>query len=144
MKKLLFYPLIILFLFIFNLSCNKTNDVVPYTPVDIYISLSNPEFYALNAIGNYIAITGGYKGIILYRKGNNEFIAFERACTYDPECSRLEIDEERYLLTHHDCCGSEFSILLDGAIVTSPASLPVKQYHVTFYPNNNSLHITNY
>jgi len=141
MKYFLYFALF--FLLLPCSFCDSYDDLIPYVPVDITISLNSPEFYELNAVGNSVAVTGGYRGIILYRKSPDEFLAYERACTQDPDCNRLEIDQNRMMATHHDCCGSEFSIILDGTIVTGPAVIPLKQYAVIFYPQNNSIRITN-
>ena len=127
--------------FSFFFSCDTSQDNIPYIYVDIYIDLNKPEFFELNAIGNYVYITGGYQGIIVYRSSLDEFFAYERTCSYDIDC-RVDVDEKTgYMID--TCCGSEFSLSMDGVVAKGPATLPLRKYKAIYYPNNKTLRITN-
>jgi len=132
-----------LLLLTLNIQCKSEKDPIPYVYVDIRISLNTPDFYPLNAIGNSVFVTGGYKGIVIFRKSIDEFLAFDRACTFDPDCERLELDDTHTKLVHTNCCNSEYSLLLDGHPVHEPAKMPLKRYKVVYYEGLNSLEITN-
>ena len=134
----------ILMIFILSITfsnCNTYQNPIPYEYIDVTIDLNKPEFFDLHAIGNYVYITGGYKGIIVYRNSTDEFSAYERTCTYNLDC-RVSVDENGYNLID-TCCGSEFSLTMDGEVVKGPASIPLRKYQTIFYPNNNSLRIMN-
>ena len=136
-----------LFLFTIILSviffkCKDKEDRVPYAPVDIYINLNSPEFTDLNVPGNSVMITGGVRGIIIYRSSEYEFIALERNCTYQPsnECARVEPLDISSPIAIDSCCGSKF-LLQDGSVIKGPASLPLVQYQTSY--NGSTLYIYN-
>jgi len=129
---------------IFIAGCKKdTPNNVPNAVVDIYIYPNLPSFVNLNAIGGWVSITGGVRGIIVYRKSSNEFMAYERNCTYqstDPApCAMVDVDASNIIVTD-TCCNSKFSIF-DGNVTQGPAGLPLKAYNTTF--DGNTLHIYN-
>jgi nitrite reductase/ring-hydroxylating ferredoxin subunit len=121
--------------------CKKddANDVAQY-PVDFYLYLNEPSNFALNAVGGYLYLGGGTKGIIIYRKTQTEFNAIERNCTYDPgeNCSLVEVQSG--ITAIDSCCGSKFSIY-DGSIITGPAAQPLYFYYTSYDPASNSLHV---
>lgn len=133
---------IILSLLFANISCKDKDDVIPYVYIDFYLYLSDPDFSNLNAVGNYVYVTGGFSGIVIYRKSLEEFVAFDRACTFQPskECERVEIDESG-LFAICPCCNSKYTIT-DGYVYEGVATRPLKEYG-TSYDGNNTLHIFN-
>lgn len=136
-KKALF---LILLLYSF-LSCKKEDDVIPYIYVDLYIYTSEPSFVNLNAVGGWVYVSGGSRGIIIYRKTNDEFVALDRHCTYEPSnsCATVEVDSSNVMAVDN-CCGSKFQ-LIDGAAINGPATVPLKQYHTSF--DGSVLHVFN-
>jgi len=138
MKKFCFF-LILLFI-----SCGK-NDEIPYEYVNIAINLDFPDYMPLNAIGNSLMVKGGVKGIIIYHKSKNEFVAYERTCPFDPKhkWGKVSIDKKINSVATDTVCGSKFSLILDGAVLQTPASLPLKMYFTSYNPNTNILYITN-
>ena len=135
--KIVFF---LLFMFAYT-ECKTPENKIPYVYVDFTIDLDNPEYYELNAIGNYVYVTGGVSGIVIYRDSRDIFFAYERACPYDPECGRVTVDEDSYRLVD-TCCGSEFSLTMDGAVLKGPAEMPLRKYNVFYYQATNSLRIS--
>ena len=136
--KILFFSF-----FIFSsLQCKMPENKIPYVYVDFTIDLDKPEFFELNAIGNYVYVTGGVSGIILYRDSRDVFIAYERACTFDPERGRVSVIANKYKMVD-TCCGSEFSLTLDGAVLKGPAQLPLREYKTYYFPATNELRVVN-
>ena len=122
--------------------CKKRkNTVIPYIPVNIYIYPSDPNFNKLNTPGGWVYLNGGSRGIIVYRRSNEEFVAYDRHCTYDTEnaCGQVEVTSTQ-ITAIDSCCMSEF-VLTDGSVVKSPASAPLQPYQVNY--NGNELHIFN-
>jgi len=142
--KLLSFTLSLFYIFIaaVNIGCNKRkNTVIPYTPVNVYIYPSDPNFNKLNTPGGWTYINGGSRGIIVYRRSNEEFVAYDRHCTYDTENSCGQVEVTATQITAIDsCCMSEF-VLTDGSVVKSPATAPLQAYQVSY--NGNELHIFN-
>ncbi|MES2139430.1 MAG: hypothetical protein V4511_06955 [Bacteroidota bacterium] len=123
-------------------ACKKdTNNGVPITPVDIYLYTNNPSFVNLYGVGGWVYITGGVRGILVYRKSPSEFMAYDRNCTYQSSdaCATVVVDATNILATD-TCCHSKFS-MYDGSVTQGPAGLPLKAYNTTF--DGNVLHIYN-
>ena len=138
MKKVLIALFVILLV-----SCSKSQDQVPNVAVDFYIYLNEPAYVALNVPGNFVYVTGGYKGIIVYRENFDLFRAYDRTCTFDPYVTASIVTVDTSGLGLSDLhCGSKFNIL-DGSVVRSPATRPLKQY-VADYDGANIVHVHSY
>jgi nitrite reductase/ring-hydroxylating ferredoxin subunit len=124
---------LLLLFFVFLLTACKEDEYIPYTPVNISIDVYSALYGDINVVGGYMYITGGYKGIIIYRKSQEEFVTMERACPYKPllDCERLAVDDSTLLFVKDDCCGSKF-LITDGSIINGPATKPAKLYNNSF------------
>lgn len=123
------------------LSCEKGNSSgIPYAYVDIYININEPAFFNLSAVGGFEYINGGSQGIVLYRKSNDEIVAFDRHCTFNVEQNCRVAVDSTFIFLHDTCCNSSF-FLMDGTVNQGPATLPLKFYNVDF--DGSNLHIYN-
>lgn len=124
-------------------SCKKDSQPgqVPNIYVDINIYTTDPLFSNLNPVGGWTYVSGGSKGILVYRKSNTEFMAYERHCPYRPQdpCGQIEVDLTN-LQAVDSCCSSKF-LLTDGSVTIGPSPFPLKFYQNTF--DGNVLHIFN-
>lgn len=142
MKKI--FRIFIAFIFVLSgPACKKQDDIVPNVYVDVFVYLNQPANVSLNSIGNWKYIDGGVKGtagIVLYRRSMDEFVAFDRVCTYQPKnlCA-VEVESSNVQLKDA-CCGSKF-LLYDGSPSNGPASRALKQYNVSFL--NGVVHVYN-
>jgi hypothetical protein len=141
------------FFILVNCNQNNTDDYygIPYVTVNKTINLDLPSYSNLVSIGGYAVIGNeGYRGLIVYHDGNDEFIAIDRACTYNTieECAYVSVDNSGVFLKcgHYDgntwipCCNSKFT--MDGySIQEGPAKYPLKHYQV--FQSGNILTITN-
>jgi len=133
--------LIVFFLFILP-HCKKNDDPVPYVYVNFYVNINSPQFTSLTSVGGWVYVTGGYKGIVLYRNSIDEFYAYDRACPYKPTTGCEHIDVEDNGITVIDsCCGSRF-LLMDGSVVNGPATISLTHYKTYF--NGTTVQVTNY
>ena len=123
---------LIVLLIIVVASCKKdnTNDIAQ-NYVDYYLYINEPSNIALNAVGGWMYVPAGTKGIIVYRRSQSEFTALERNCTYDPNapCSLVKVLSG--ISSIDSCCNSRFSIY-DGSVINGPATQPLYQYNTTF------------
>ncbi len=136
--------MLLLILVITN-SCkkDKQSENVPKVYVDLLLQLNLPSYTALNTINNWVYVNGGNRGIIVYRRTSQDFVALERNCTYDPEKSTATVEVQSNNITAIDSvCGSKFQIT-DGSVTQGPASRSLVQYHTDFDAGNNTLHIYN-
>lgn len=116
--------------------CTGTNSVIPNVPVNIVLTVSNPQFINLNSVGGYVQITGGSRGIIVYRASIDEFRAFDRHCPFNvDEGCRVSVNSTSIIAVDDLCCGSEF-LIVDGSITQGPATFPLKGYATSFDGNN--------
>jgi hypothetical protein len=123
--------------------CKKDNSTIPNVNVDVYVYLTQPSNIALNSIGGWVYVSGGVKGIIVFKKSSNEFAAYERACPYDPSVSAaiIEVDSSNVIGIDHNC-GSQFS-LFDNSILQGPTSRGMKMYYTEYNSTNQTVYIHN-
>lgn len=123
-------------------SCKKeARSDIPDANVDAYIYINNPTYINLSVVGGWTYVNGGVRGIVVYRKSSNEFMSYERNCTFQSTdaCATITVDKNSIMATD-SCCGSQF-LLTDGSVIKAPAAIPLKQYRNTF--DGNVLHIYN-
>ena len=108
-------------------SCQKEEDYIQNVVVDINLNLTLPEFSDLQTVGNSVFITGGVKGIIVYRQGFDSYKTYDRNCSFEPSLSCARIDSVNSSIAICKCCNSKF-LLSDGTPFDGPALLPLKQY----------------
>ncbi len=139
MKTLKYLSLsVIVFLLIASTwSCGEKqkHDSIPEVPVNLYLDINSTMYIELNTIGGWVYLTGGYKGILIYRISVDEFVAYDRACPYDPfdAASRIVMDPSGLTCSDSNCT-SQFGIL-DGSVIKGPATIPLKRYN-TYYDGN--------
>jgi len=141
-RKILFASLFISNLF-FNYGCIKSNQIVPYVYVDLYVNISLPSYSSLNAIGGWVYVSGGSQGIIIYRQTADQFSAYDRHCTYNAEnpCGSASVDSTNSFV-NCSCDGSQYQ-LYDGLVIQGPATYSLKGYQTSFDPMTNTIHIFN-
>ncbi|MFN5912560.1 MAG: hypothetical protein ACK45H_14555 [Bacteroidota bacterium] len=136
-KFLLFAVVAMLF------ACTKNaNHPVPNVPFDITIDINLPSYNALIGVGNYAYVNGGSKGVIVYRRSIDEFVAFDRHSPVDINgtCDPLVPDTNNFLTLLDPCSDAKFS-LYDGSPM-SGSDFGLRQYQ-TFYNGSNLLRIYN-
>jgi nitrite reductase/ring-hydroxylating ferredoxin subunit len=126
----------------FFIACKKQNkNPIPESYVSFYLNISSTLYLNLASVGGWENITGGYKGIVVYRKSSDEFVAFERACPHDWEIDSAYVSvDPSGLILNCKSCSSEF-LILDGSIVKGLSSLSLKQYKTYF--DGQTLHVYN-
>lgn len=96
---------------------------------------------ALNSPGGAVVISGhGVAGIIIYRRADNVFVAYDRCSSVNPQNKCAVTLDNPNLTVTDPCSGAKFS-LFDGTPVKAPATKSLKSYHVT--ANSLYLMVTN-
>ncbi len=141
-RKRYILALLLLVYFFAGLGCNKERyERVPNVFVNFTIDLNQAQYTPLQITGGWVYVTGGYRGIIVYRKTFEEFVALDRTSTYKPESEgNRVVVEENNLIAADTVSGSRF-LLLDGSVVEGPAPFGLKQYRTSF--DGVHIHITN-
>lgn len=125
-------------------SCGKNNqNPVPNVPVDVTIDLGLPSYFSLQGVSGYAYVNAGSRGIIVYRKSINEFIAFDRHSPADPEgiCPLPLYPNPNNFLELIDSCNVASFSLYDGSPISN-SEFGLRQY-ATQYNGANSLRIYN-
>jgi nitrite reductase/ring-hydroxylating ferredoxin subunit len=127
---------------VFVLGCKRDDPGgVPITPVEISININNPSYAALAVTGGWLYLSGGSRGLIVYRRSPEEFVAMDRHCTYQPgELCRVFVDDSEVIARDSLCCGSAF-LITDGSVTQGPAALNLQRYNTSF--NGTTLRIFN-
>ena len=123
----------------------KNDNPVPEVYVNFTIELANPLYQPLLNVANAVYIeNAGNKGIIVIQTDVDQFSAYDATCTYDPEngWGRVEVETNGIFATDKEC-GSQFSLMMNGAINKGPAKYPLQPYAVDYNPNLRTLHIHN-
>jgi len=115
-------------------SCTKDENTIPDVYVNFRIQASE-----IGGVGNAIYTTDNYgvRGIVIYHKNSNEYVAYERTCSYRPSnsCEVVQFNDEiNPVFLVDSCCTSQF-LLDDGTPFNGPALLPLKQYYTYFDGN---------
>jgi nitrite reductase/ring-hydroxylating ferredoxin subunit len=139
---------IIFFCFILTLVACKKDDInqqlgIPYVNVDRYILLNDPNSLSLNAVGGFLYVNAGSRGILVYHRAYEEYVAFDRHCTYNTSdaCGKVSLDSTSNVILNCACCASKFSII-DGSVLNGPAINPLLQYQAQI-SGPGTLHIYN-
>lgn len=115
---------------------------IPFVNVDQYVLLSSPSYIQLNAVGGWSYLNGGSRGIVIYNRGFEDYVAFDRHCTWQTteSCGQVSVDSTGVFM-NCACCESRFS-LIDGSVINGPALNPLLQYN-TQISGPATLHIWN-
>lgn len=137
----------ILFMFVFASlgSCVKNDQhPVPSVPFDVTIDISLPSYSSLMGVSGWAYVNNaGSKGIVVYRRGVEEFIAFDRHSPADElgTCEQpLVVDPDNFLQLNDSCNNATFS-LYDGSPITNSV-FGLRQYQV-MWDGNHGLRIYN-
>ena len=128
---------------LFQSSCKKNNQTVPYVAIDTYLNLNLPSYINLNGVGGWTYVSGGNDGLIVYRQTQTGFMVYDRYCTYnvDGSCGTASVDSTNVSISCL-CDGSQYQIF-DGAVIQGPATVNLHQYRSDYDELNNTLHIYN-
>ena len=141
MKLAKFIPIIFILLLT---SCEKDNNhPVPFVLTNEYININLPSYSNLQSVGGWAYISGGNKGIFVYRQSLDVFMAYDRMSPSidGANCEPIYYDEVNGIKLIDDCTNSEFSAI-DGAKLSGNAAYPLRGY-LTSFDGVNTLHVYN-
>jgi nitrite reductase/ring-hydroxylating ferredoxin subunit len=131
----------IFFVFVLFSSCGKDDGFIPDVAVNFNLPLTDPRLSRLSSPGGAVLIPGyGIAGIVIYRKTDYGYVAFDRCSTVNPEQKCAVTLDDPTLTVTDPCSGAKF-LLEDGSPVKAPAVKSLRQYTVAISGLN--LHVTN-
>lgn len=137
---------IILLFFSISIACKNEIDPEIFVdelplpdPFQISLNLSLPAYQSLQFENHLILDDYGINGIIIIKRGDRDYAAFERTCPYEPEkeCSRIEFlnlggtGESRLACE----CGNSF-YNLSGYPTNSPSPRKLREYYTSLSGRN--------
>ena len=139
-RNLRMMPLVLLIALLFG-GCKKEQQGVPYAYVNLTIYINDPQNMALTTVGGWKYYNGGYRGLIVYRKSQGEFMVYDRACPVhaDDQGALIVVDSSNILLKDN-LCGSQY-LFMDGSTIGGPAIVPLTRYPNTF--DGSTLRVAN-
>jgi hypothetical protein len=143
-KKIKFVSVVVLC--VLAVACKKKatpvqNNGIDYVPVNLVIYPNDPLNVKIQTPGGWLYFNGGVYGIIVYRKSPTEFVALERASTYYPNNSDARVKVQSDAFTLRDTLSGSKWQIYDGAVISGPATLPLRIYNNSY--DGNVLRITN-
>jgi len=130
---------LVFFILFTSSACKRNLHPVPDIPFNINIDFNLPTYSGLQSIGGYAYVDNvGVKGLVVYRRSMDEFVAFDRMSTASGSdtCGPLYIDPDNLLILLDLCTESKFS-LFDGSLIQGPAEWGLRGYRIMF--NGNSI-----
>jgi nitrite reductase/ring-hydroxylating ferredoxin subunit len=140
-RNVFFFLLLVFALFFPQCKKEKQQNEIPVVAVSIAIDPNSTLYIHLNAVNGSEYLTGGYRGILVFRASANGFMAYDRACPYDwnATSTRIVVDSSG-ITAVCPSCKSKF-ILTDGSPYSGPSPYPMKQYQTSY--NGATLYIYN-
>ena len=132
-----------IFLAIALISCSKDDgNRIPDVYVNYQVTLQEFDIKSTNGLLLVSkAANRGIAGLIIYKKGPNDYVAFDRCSSVNPEQQCAVIPDDSNLTVTDPCSGAKFS-LYDGTPVKAPAKRSLKEYRVII-TNFTLLTVTN-
>ncbi len=129
------------FLLVAASSCRKNEETqIPVPPVDFSVNINNPQYIALKSIGGWVYVTGGSKGIILYRSEESNINAFDRHSPFEVNRG-CQVSVDSSDIAAIDTCSNSRFLLQTGNPISGPATQPLFSYQTNF--NGQNLRVFN-
>lgn len=134
--------LFLLSIFFLNTNCSK-DEQHPIPNVSFSVEVPSTLLVQMG-VNTSMFYTGsdpaGIKGVIIFKKGDNEYEAYERLCPYYPN-ETCALDINNGITATCPCCKSEFSLVFGGSVMEGVAKYPMKVYQTSLV--NGRLFIMN-
>ena len=115
------------------MGCQDTPGVIPYVDVQVDLNLNLPAYNNLNFPGNWLYISGGSRGLIVYRYTLDEFVVLDRHATFDVDAGcQCSLSQDGY--TIEDPCSESEWYIFDGSIIQGPTTASLERYTTTWIP----------
>ncbi len=118
-----------------NTTQNNVNNPVPSVTVQLNIYPNDPLYFKVQVVGGWTYIDGGIRGIVLYRKSEQEFVAVERTSSNDPnsDAARVVVMNDNFTL--RDTLSDSRWRIFDGTVTKGPATWPLRLYGTSYDGN---------
>ena len=131
--------ILVAFISLFSACKKKSKTVqynIPYQTVNLTLYPNDPLNFKIQVVGGWMYVNGGINGIIVYRKtatnSPTDFVAIERTSTSLPDdpYAKVKVQSDNFTLKD-TISGSKWQII-DGALISGPATQSLRQYSAVF------------
>lgn len=121
--------------------CKKKNkaveDNIAYQTVNVTIHPNDPFNFKLQVAGGWVYYdNAGINGLIIYRKtttnSSTDFVALERTSTSLPNDPQAKVKVQADSFTLKDTISGSKWQIVDGAVLTGPATQNLRLYNAVF------------
>jgi nitrite reductase/ring-hydroxylating ferredoxin subunit len=148
MRNLKLYIFFLLFSApLFLNSCSKginpeASTAIPNVSVHLSININSSPYTTLLKVGGVAYASGGYRGLLLYRRDANTIMAYDRTCSYNLSDANGIVDSQTNGTGICLACGSTYN-LYNGNVNTGPSTIGIKSYATSFNSGLGTLTVTN-
>lgn len=113
--------------------CESIQQDIPYVPVDFEINVNLPAYQALTVPTGHMMLSGGSKGVVVYRYTLDQFVALDRHATAEiSEGCQVTVSDDGLFL--EDPCSDSRWLIIDGSVIDGPATIPLHRYYTSWTP----------
>ena len=124
---------LVLLIFVVCTSCRDRNRNIPFIQTDFELNLNLPTYQNLNVPTGWIYVSGGSRGIIIYRHTQDQFVAFDRHSTFEVDAG-CQVDVLEDNITIEDPCSGSQWLIIDGSVMNGPAEVGLEPYRTQWSP----------
>lgn len=124
-------------------SCrDRRQQLLPEQSFSLFINTNEPDFFDLSVPSGWVYYNGSNVDLIIYRNNLEEFTALDARSTYQIEDNcKVEVTDDNVII--EDPCSGSTWLIMDGSVVSGPASQPLVAYSTDFNSVSGVLHIFN-
>ena len=122
-------------------TATSTSSAVPYVAVNISFNINNLLYTSLKTVGGTLTLTGGYRGILLYRRDANTIVAYDRTCTYNISDANGVVQAQNNGTAICLDCSSTYS-LYNGTVNSGYSTMGLQVYTTTFNSSTGAVTVT--
>lgn len=137
------FAVLVLMLFFFTACKEENSDVFidelpPAPPFEVFLNLSLISNQTLQTENHLYLNDVGLRGVVVVKRGENDYAAFERTCPYEPErdCAIVSHVNLGQTASYLECgCGDSF-YNDEGFPTSGPSPRKLREYRTQLSGNN--------
>lgn len=135
--------LLIFAVLVISFSCkDKSQQYLPQQSFTVNVNVNEPAFFDLSVPSGWVYYNAGVVKLILYRKTQDEFMAYDARSTYNIDAGCIVQVNADNVIIKDPCSASEW-LITDGTVINGPATLSLLDYNTSFNSTTGELQVMN-